>query len=290
MKLEGKVAIVTGAGRGLGRAIAIALAKEGCSLMLMSRTAQELEATAKQTGLTEEKVAICTGDIGKNSDIRRMVKSAISKFGRVDILVNNAAVIAPIGPIRKVNVAAWKRCIQTNVVGTFMCTRAVLGIMARNKHGRIINITGSGDAALENFSAYASSKSAVIRFTEILAAEVKSKGIYVNAVAPGGISTKMTEQIFNAGDLAGSSEHERTGKVIASNGVPLEVPANLVVFLASDDSGTLTGKTISAVHDDWKTFGAIAKQLNESDLYTFKRVYPNFTHRLKLPRDADAQT
>lgn len=289
MKLDGKVAIVTGSGRGLGRAIAIALANEGCSLVLMSRTLPELEITAKQTNLPEEKLLIFAGDIGKYSDIKKMVKTALSKFGKIDILVNNAGVIGPISPTNRVKIKDWKKCIQINVIGTFLCTRTVLPFLLKNKHGRIINITGAGDAALENFSAYAASKSAIIRFTETLASEVKKQGICVNAVAPGSINTKMTEEIFNSGE-AGEKEHERTGKIIASNNVPLELPASLVVFLASEESNGLTGKIISAVHDNWKEFGAIANQLNASDLYSMKRVYPNFTERLKLPKDEKTNT
>ena len=285
MTLEGKVSIVTGSGRGLGRAIAIALAKEGSSLVLMARTLIELEVTAKETGLPQEKLLVFNGDIGKQADVKRMVKMTISKFGRIDVLVNNAATVLPIGPTRKVKIKDWKNAIQVNVIGTFLCTRIVLPIFVRNRHGKIINITGSGGTALENFSAYTTSKAAIIRFTETLAEEVKNQGICVNAVAPGGISTKMTEEIFNSGDVAGSKEHERAGKAIASKGVPLELPASLVVFLASDASGSLTGKVISAVHDNWKEFGATAQKLNDSDLYTMKRVYPNFAERLKLPKD-----
>jgi 3-oxoacyl-[acyl-carrier protein] reductase len=283
--LEGKVAIVTGAGRGLGRAIAMALASEGASLVLMSRTLPELEITAKQTNLPEGKLLIISGDVGKYGDIKKMTKTALSKFGRIDVLVNNAGTLGPVSPASKVKIKDWKKCIQTNVIGTFLCARAVLPIFVRNKHGKIINITGAGDTALENFSAYTTSKSAIIRFTETLAAEVKRHGVCVNAVAPGGISTKMTEEIFNAGDIAGKSEHERTERILASKGVPLELPASLVVFLASEESHGLTGKIISAVHDDWKEFGAAADRLNDSDLYTMKRVYPNFTERLKLPKE-----
>ena len=142
MKLDGKVAIVTGSGRGLGRAIAIALANEGCSLVLMSRTLPELEITAKQTNLPEEKLLIFAGDIGKYSDIKKMVKTALSKFGKIDILVNNAGVIGPISPTNRVKIKDWKKCIQINVIGTFLCTRTVLPFLLKkqtrqnNKHNR----------------------------------------------------------------------------------------------------------------------------------------------------------
>lgn len=284
MALEGKVAIVTGAGRGLGRAIAVALAKEGARLVIMSRSMKELKATAAETRLGEGRIVKIRGDVTREGDIRRMVTAAASKFGRIDVLVNNAGTIGPIGPAGKVPVKEWARTVEVNLTGAFLCTRLVLPHMIREGGGKVINISGSGEGPLANFSAYASSKSALNRLTETLAEEFKPYKIDVNAVAPGGISTRMTREIFEAGKSAGLSEHGRAGKVLRSKGVPLELPASLVVFLASSGSDGLTGKVISAVHDDWKSFGGIAKELTGSDLYTMRRIYPEIMERLRLPK------
>jgi 3-oxoacyl-[acyl-carrier protein] reductase len=137
---------------------------------------------------------------------------------------------------------------------------------------------------MPNFSAYSSSKSAIIRFTETLAEELKPHNICVNAIAPGSISTKMTEEIHAAGSAAGQKENERTGKVLKGGGVPLSIPASLAVFLASDASNGLTGKVISAVHDNWKEFGQMASELNSSDMYVMRRISPDTLERLKTAK------
>ncbi len=284
MKLNGKVAIVTGAGRGLGRAIAMAFAKDGAKVVLAARSTKELELTAKQIN-RPGRVLKVKCDVTKESDIKNMVKKTLSKFGTIDILVNNAGIIEPIESIQKVSAKDWIRTINVNFVGTFLCSRAVLPTMIKKKHGKIINISGLGDSPLPNFSAYASSKSAIIRFTAILAEEVKQHGIDVNTLAPGGIRTKMTEDIANAGKKAGK-EAERAKVVMNSNAkvIPLDVPASCAVFLASSESDGLTGKAISAVHDDWKSFGSMAREISESDLYTVRRVDPDIMKRLKFPK------
>lgn len=286
-KLKGKVAVVTGSGRGLGRAVALAMAGEGAKLVLMSRTISELRAVAKETSLPDDKILVYGGDIASESNTEKMARMAISKFGTIDILVNNAGTIGPIGSTEKVSVSEWIRTIQVNLIGTFLCTRAVLPAFIKKGHGKIINIAGSGEGPLANFSAYASSKSAIIRFTETLAQELKQHGIDVNAIAPGSISTKMTKEIFNAGETIGKKEREKYGKVLETGGVPLELPASLVVFLASGEADGLTGKIISAIHDDWKGFDAIKAELSETDLYTMRRIAPGSMERLRFLKQGE---
>ena len=250
----------------------------------MSRTMEELKQAAKETGLSERDVVKVVGDISKEADVKRMVGAALKKFGTIDILVNNAGVIGPIGPTSKVRTEDWIRNIRTNVIGTFLCTHAVLPVLIRKRKGKIINIAGSGEGALANFSAYSASKSALIRFTETLAGEVRQYGIDVNAIAPGNIVTKMTREIFQVGMAAGKAEHEKKRAVLGSGGVPLELSAELAVFLASGASDGLTGKIISAVHDDWKGFAASKEELSASDNYTMRRIEPSFLERLKRPK------
>lgn len=285
MILKDKVAIITGSGRGLGKAIALALAKEGAKLVLMSRTEKELRSVVKEMGLPESRAAILAGDISKESDAKRISELALSRFGTVDILVNNAGVIGPIAPIKEVKPGDWVNNINVNIIGTFLCTRMVLPVMIGKRHGKIINIAGSGERPLPNFSAYASSKSAVIRFTETLAQEVEEYGIEVNAVAPGGISTKMTEEIFESVKPLDKNDAEKYGKVLKSGGVPLEVPASLVVFLASEESNGVSGKILSAVHDDWKNFGRKKGELKGTDMYTMRRISPDLLERLRLKKE-----
>lgn len=285
MKLEGKVAIITGAGRGLGRAIAMSMAKEGADLTLVSRSINELRETARELRKFQNRVIAIAGDVSSQGQVNRIVRRSVARLGGVDILVNNAGAIGPIGPTDKVDVEDWITTICVNLIGTFLCSRAVLAQMVRKEKGKIINIAGAGEGPLPNFSAYASSKSAIIRLTETLAEEVKKHNIDVNAIAPGGIHTRMTEQILAAGDLAGQKESARVAKVKVSGGVPLEIPAELVVFLASTESDGLTGKLISAVHDDWKSFKVAA--FASPHLYTMRRVDHSLLKRLKLLEQND---
>lgn len=277
MILKDKVAVVTGGGRGLGKAIAVALAKEGARLVLVSRTVEELDLAAKETGLAEKDVLKVSCDISKESDVERLVLAALTKFGTIDILVNNAGVIGPIGPVGKINAKDWIATINTNLIGTFLCTQAILPELIKTKSGKIINIAGSGEGPLANFSAYASSKSALLRFTEVLAEEVKGYNIDVNAAAPGGIKTDMTKEIFKR---AKGSERERAEKVLSSGGVSLEVCSKLVVFLASSKSDGISGKIISAVHDNWREFSKTNQELKDASMYTMRRIHPDLIKRL----------
>ncbi len=284
VSLKDKVAIITGSGRGLGRAIAIALAKEGAKLVLMSRTGRELKSVAKETGLPGSRIATFTGSISNEKDVRGMVDLAVSKFGAVDILINNAGVIGPIGATEKIDIREWINNINTNIIGTFMCTRMVLPILMKKKHGKIINTAGSGEKPLPNFSAYASSKSAIIRFTETLAEELKPYNIDVNAIAPGSINTKMTEEIFTQTKRIKDKSAEKYEKVLKTGGTPLELPASLAVFLSSSASDGITGKLISAMHDDWKDFEGRKDELATTEIYTMRRIAPDMFERFKLQK------
>ena len=281
MKLKGRVAIVTGGGRGLGRAIAIAMAKDGAKLLLASRTMGELQLVARETGLPKDNIVTFKGDVSKEEDVKRMVQLALSKFGTIDILVNNAGIIGPIGLTGHVKVRDWIRTIQVNLIGTFLCTRTVLPTLIEKRYGKIINIAGAGEGPWINFSAYASSKSAIIRFTETLAEEVRQQGIDVNAVAPGKILTKINQEISEA---IGRKDPVTSGNALGSGSIPLELPASLVVFLASRASDGLTGKLISAAHDDWKNFNSRGAELSETDLYTMRRIRPDLPKWLRLQK------
>jgi 3-oxoacyl-[acyl-carrier protein] reductase len=279
MKLKGKVVIVTGAGRGLGRAIAIKYATEGARIALVSRTGAELRETESQ--LIGPRHAVVEADVSDEMQVGHLVKRVLSDLGTIDILVNNAGTIDPIGPASSVTGAEWTRSIQLNLFGTFYCTHSVLPTLMAKKSGKIINIAGSGEGPLPNFSAYAASKSAIIRFTETLAEEIRRYNIDVNAMAPGGILTRMTERIYHAGELSGEKEVGRARTIMETGGVPLDVPAELALFLASDDSDGLTGKIISAVHDDWKSLGGNIKSVTESDMYTMRRIDSRNEKRLR---------
>ena len=211
-------------------------------------------------------------DVSKVQDVEKMVESTVKEFGRVDILVNCAGMFGPIGPLVKNDTAKWIETINVNLIGTFLCCKAVLPFMIKQGSGKIINLSGGGAANPHPFfSAYATSKAAVVRFTETFAEEVKQFNVQANAIAPGGIATRLQDEVIAAGELAGAEALANAKKIKATGGT-LEKAAGLAVFLASDESKGLTGKLISAVWDDWQNMGEKISEIVASDIYTLRRV------------------
>ena len=273
MKLKVKVAIVTGAGRGIGRAIALAFAHEGVDMVVVSRTLSEVEETASQVTALGRRALALRVDVSRIEDIENMVRSTIEEFGRIDVLVNSAGIFGPIGPLIKNDVSKWIETINVNLIGTFLCCKAVLPVMINQGGGKIVNLSGGGAASPHpRFSAYASSKAAVVRFTETLAEEVKEFNVQANAIAPGALNTRLQDEVLAAGELAGGKALADAKKTKETGGTPLDVPAALAVFLASDESDGLTGKLISAVWDDWQNMGKHISAIMSSDLFTLRRV------------------
>ncbi|NWF93026.1 MAG: SDR family oxidoreductase [Syntrophaceae bacterium] len=273
--LSGRVGIVTGAGRGIGRAIALAFARQGASVVVTSRTFSEIEETAAQVRALGSQALAIQADVSSQSNVNKIVEQTIQAIGTVDILVNNAGVQGPIGSIDDNDADHWIRTVMINLIGTFLCCRAVLAVMMKQQRGKIINLSGGGATSPRpNFSAYASSKAALVRFTETLAEEVKPFNIQVNAIAPGAINTRMLDEVLAAGDAAGEVALSQAKKQKQSGGDSLEAVVALAVFLASDESGGLTGKLISAQHDPWREWVGKDEQLNASPLYTIRRLDP----------------
>ncbi len=274
MKLDGRVAVITGAGRGIGRAIALAYAREGAKLALAARSESELqEAVTAASQLGAEAIAVPT-DVTNPQDAERLVRRAVERFGRIDVLVNNAGMSGPIGPLQDNDVADWVSTVSVNLTGTFLVCRAVIPAMLAQSGGKIINLSGAGATnAWSNMSAYCSSKAAVVRLTEVLAQELDGKGITVNALGPGSVHTgmwdKMTEQAAEAG---ADFIHELGLRVTSGGGASIDECAELAVWLASDESGALTGRLISAATDDFRGLPPRVAEIMAGDAYTLRRV------------------
>jgi 3-oxoacyl-[acyl-carrier protein] reductase len=275
MRLKDKIAIVTGASRGIGKAIAITFAQEGADVVVVSRSLPEVEETAAQAKALGRRALALRVDVSRQKDITRMVNSAIKEFGKVDILVNNAGIQGPIGPIIKAGIEDWIQTVNINLIRTFLCAKAVLPFMVKRRQGKIINLSGGGATSPRPyFSAYAASKAAVVRFTETLAQEVKGFNIQVNAIAPGAVNTRMLEQVLVAGEAAGKEALAEAKQQLETGGTPPETAASLAVFLASNESDGLTGRLISAVWDDWAGMSGHIPEIMSSDLYTLRRISP----------------
>ena len=274
MKLDGQVAVITGAGRGIGRAIALAYAREGAKLALAARSESELEeAVAAVSELGVEAIAVPT-DVTSQQDAERLASRAVERFGRIDVLVNNAGISGPVGPLQNNDIDEWVSTITVNLTGTFLVCRAVIPVMLEQAGGKIINLSGAGATnAWSNMSAYCSSKAAVVRLTEVLAQELADKGITVNALGPGSVHTSMWDRMTEQAAEAGADFiHELGVRVTSGGGASIDECAELAVWLASEESGELTGRLISATTDDFRGLPRKIPEIMAGDAYTLRRV------------------
>lgn len=240
MKLEGKKALVTGASRGIGRAIALALAAEGADIAVNYAGNQAAaEAVSAEIEAMGRKAIIIQADISSNEAATAMVEQVAKEFGRVDILVNNAGITRD-GLLMRMKEADWDAVLTTNLKGVFNCTKAAIKYMMKQKAGHIVNISSvvgvNGNAGQAN---YAAAKAGVIGFTKATAKELAARGITVNAVAPGFIQTDMTA-VLNEKQV----EAMQATIPLKRLGEPEDI-AKAVVFLASDDANYITGQTLN---------------------------------------------
>ncbi|UCF29785.1 MAG: SDR family oxidoreductase [bacterium] len=245
MKLKNKVAIITGAGRGLGRASAIALAEEGASTVILSRTPSELADAASAIESKDGKVLMMRADVSDLDDVNEVVDETVSVFGRIDILMNNASILGPTKPVADVADEDWTETMDINVKGPYQFSRAVIPHMSRQGGGKIINVTsGLAEVVMPPFGAYSISKAALNHMTRIMAEELQSHGISVNGLDPGIMDTDMQRTIRALGpEVLGDALHRQfvSFKEEGHLKSPDEI-ARLAVFLASEESDSITGE------------------------------------------------
>jgi NAD(P)-dependent dehydrogenase (short-subunit alcohol dehydrogenase family) len=235
--LSGKVAIVTGAGRGMGRYMALDLARYGADLVLCSRTLSELERVGGEVEALGRKALVVQTDVGRIAEIERMATMAVERFGRIDILVNNAGMNVPQWA-EEVTEEAWDRIMNINVKGVFFCAQTIGKVMIRQQKGKIINISSqSGSVGLIKRSAYCSSKGAVNQLTRVLALEWGKHNICVNALAPTFVETPMTRPMLEEK----SFRDYVMGNIVLGRLCKPEDLTGGLIFLASDASDMVTG-------------------------------------------------
>ncbi|MBZ5550358.1 MAG: 3-oxoacyl-[acyl-carrier-protein] reductase [Acidobacteriia bacterium] len=239
MKLEGRVALVTGASQGIGQACALALARQGASVALGARNQQKLEDVAGQIAAAGGKAAVFAMDVAEEEQIKSGIKAALAHFGKIDILVNNAGITRD-QLVMRMKRADWDAVLNTNLTAAYLSTQQVIGSMLKQRWGRIINITSVfGQIGQAGQANYASSKAGLIGLTMALAREVASRNITCNAVAPGFIETSMT---------AGLSEEFKQNAVkmipLGRVGTAADV-AHAVCFLASEEASYITGHVLN---------------------------------------------
>jgi NAD(P)-dependent dehydrogenase (short-subunit alcohol dehydrogenase family) len=276
MMLAGRVALITGASQGLGAAIASHFLAEGAAVSLCARSRDALSAQHAQlrARYPQGRMHIRAADVASQAEVDALFDATLAAFGCLDVLVNNAGVYGPMGAIDALDWDQWVDALRINLLGTAYCARRAIEIFKARRYGKIINLSGGGATKpLPGLSAYAASKAAVVRLTETLALEVKDWGIDVNAVAPGALATRLTDQLVDAGpECVGATLHAQMVKVRADGGTPLRYGAELCAYLASAQSDGVTGRLIAAVWDPWPFDEAIARELAASDIYTLRRV------------------
>lgn len=234
-----KVAVVTGASRGIGRSIALALAAQGATIVAVDMDQASTEAVVAELQAAGGKALAVVGNVTVSADVERMIDAATEAFGRVDILVNNAGITRD-GLLMRMKDDDWDAVLNVNLKGAFLCTRAVFKVMSKQRYGRIINIASvvgqMGNAGQAN---YCASKAGLIGLTKSNAREMAKRSITVNAVAPGFIATAMTDALSDKvrAELTAQIPLERLG---SSDDI-----ANAVVFLASEAAGYITGHVLS---------------------------------------------
>jgi 3-oxoacyl-[acyl-carrier protein] reductase len=277
--LTGRSAIITGANQGLGREIAAHFVRAGASVLLTARNTDLLEqvrSKLQQQARPGQRVLAMKNDVADRASCDAVAAYAIKELPDLSILVNNAGVYGPKGPIEEVDWDEWVQAVEINLFGTVYMSRALIPHFKSRKSGKIINLSGGGATApLPRISAYAASKAAVVRMTETLAEELRDWNIDVNAIAPGALNTRLLDEVLSSGpDKVGQAFYDRSLKQRNEGGAPLEKGAALATFLASPASNGITGKLLSAVWDDWQSLPSKRDQLTKSDVYTLRRITP----------------
>ncbi len=277
LKLMGKVALVTGASQGLGFNIAQRFIAEGASVVICARSSADLEHAKNQLlamiGKDHQLLALSC-DVSSTGDVDRMFQQIIDRFGTLDIVVSNAGIYGPLGPIDEVNWDEWLQAIAINLSGAAYVLRKSVIIMKLQGSGKIIQLSGGGATQPHPFAnSYAASKAAIVRLAETIAEELKGMGIEINSIAPGALNTRLFEQILEAGpELVGQSFYDRTLKQKETGGAGFDDAVDLAVFLASSASDGISGKLISAVWDKWAEFPGHVDALASSDVFTLRRI------------------
>jgi NAD(P)-dependent dehydrogenase (short-subunit alcohol dehydrogenase family) len=239
-KLEGKTALITGASKGLGRAMALALAEAGASLALVSRNLELLNETASAVRRLGAEAAVFTADVTDEAQVLRLEKAVAGQFGKVQILINNAGMNLR-KPVTDFTLAEWRQVIDTNLTGVFLMCRSFIPQMRGQGYGRILNLTSiMSHVALPGRTAYAASKAGLLGFTRALALDLAPEKITVNGISPGPVATEMNAPLIQDPEL----NQQFISKIPLGRWGKVEEVGHLAVYLCSEDAGFITGTDI----------------------------------------------
>jgi NAD(P)-dependent dehydrogenase (short-subunit alcohol dehydrogenase family) len=266
-ELQNKVCLIVGVTGTLGTAVAQSFSQAGARLALTGRTAIP-EAAGQQAQSLRLKL-----DIRSRNEVQSALRRVREELGSLDVVVNCSGIQGPIGPAQTIDPEEWVRAIEINLFGCFYLAHAAIPIMLAQGGGKIIFFSGGGaTSARPFFSAYGTAKAATVRLTETLAEELSGKGVQINAIAPGAVHSRMWNEMRAAGAAGGQKLLEELEQMDRSGGVPPERAASLALFLASNRSGNLTGRLISAVYDKWEEMEPRIASIMSTEAGTLRRV------------------
>ena len=275
--MKNRYCLITGATRGFGAVLAREFWEAGASLALIARSRDGLERLVANLGKrSQQEVITLTADLANPEATGKIVSPVRGKFPRLDVLINNAAIQGPIGSFWENDWEEWVKTIQVDLLSPIALCRAVSPWMIEQGGGSIINLSGGGATGPRaNFTAYSTAKTALVRFSETLADELRPHNVRVNCVAPGAMNTAMLNEVVGRGaDAAGQKEYAQAVKVKQSGGASMQRVAQLCLFLVSDAARGISGKLISAVWDPITSLPEHLDELSGSDIYTLRRIVP----------------
>lgn len=269
-----RFSLITGGSKGLGAHLVRRFWLDGYSLVVVARNVADIRSVLDQLPERGEQIAIpIECDLADGAQVDALVDSVQASIPYLNVLLNNAAIQGPIGPLVGNDLAAWKQALQVNLLAPVTLCRGMIPLMKRLGGGSIINLSGGGATGPRvNFSAYASAKAGLVRFSETIAEELKSDGIRVNCISPGAMKTAMLKEILAKAETAGGREVSLAREVFENGGASMDRVADLALFLGSDVSNGISGKLVSVVWDNWEEWVNHLNIISNSDLYTLRRI------------------
>jgi len=278
MKAKNKNVIITGGTVGFGKALAEKFLGEGANISICSRNEQQLFDTQSEllSKFPNRIILVKKCDVSIEKDVKEFIAYSLDTFKTIHVLILNAGVYGPMGPIDTVSLDEWRKSIDINLFGVLLPCRELIPHFKQDKYGKIIVLSGGGATnPMPNLSSYATAKAAVVRLVETLSKELLSYNVDINTIAPGAMSTRMMQQVIDAGpEIVGDEFFKKNQNWKQNGATSMELGTNLAVYLSTADSNGVTGKLISAQWDDWKNFGNHLNDLQNSDIYTIRRIVP----------------
>lgn len=273
--LDNRVVVITGGSLGIGFMVAKKCASEGATVVIAARNITDLENAVEELNkITDNHNRCYSLDVSQYNQVQDFANWCVNHYNKIDGLVNCAGIYGPIGETNKVALKKFFETVQINFFGTVSMCHAFIPHFNTNSRGKIVNYSGGGAASpFPNYSAYATSKVAIVRFTENLAIELSGEGFDVNCIAPGFVVTRLHQQTLSAGpEKATKAFLEKTKQTMESGGVPPEKAADLTAFLLSSESDGISGKFLSAPWDPWEDKAFQDRLRADEDLATLRRI------------------